>query len=58
MIWSLLRWVLGITAMEDRLYTMEERIALLEQVFPPPPPQSPIRMYDQRRHMNEKEKVH
>ena len=38
MFWSLLRWVLGITAMEERLAGMEERINMLEQVTPPPPP--------------------
>jgi hypothetical protein len=57
MFWSLLRWVLGITAMEERLAGMEERINMLEQVTPPPPP-APIPLYGPRQGFIEKEKVH
>lgn len=56
MLWSLLRRLLGITAVEERLALMEERVNLLEQLIPPPP--APIPLYGPRYRLTEKEKVH
>jgi hypothetical protein len=58
MLWSILRWVLGVTAMEDRLCAMEERVSMLEMVVPPPRPGPPAPLYDVSKHSAEKEKVH